>query len=178
MDRRAVIADAAIAVVADEGLRALTHRGIDAAAGLPAGSTSYYFRTRSELLTAIVDRVTESSRAAFERVTSRSDESVFDESVVEVSVQYLAHLLSERPKQLRARHSLLIDAGIGLEEHVKLGQCLFSLDRATELFGDRLLAAGFVALCEGLVVTGLEAGTTSEALRVPIVTYLRGARKS
>ncbi|MEW1613728.1 MULTISPECIES: TetR family transcriptional regulator [unclassified Streptomyces] len=51
-DRRDLIADAAIGTVASAGLRGLTHRAVDTAAGLPAGSTSYYFRTRSALISA------------------------------------------------------------------------------------------------------------------------------
>ncbi|MFI8966109.1 TetR/AcrR family transcriptional regulator [Streptomyces sp. NPDC053493] len=38
-------------------MRGLTHRAVDAAAGLPAGTTSAYFRTRSALLTALVRRL-------------------------------------------------------------------------------------------------------------------------
>jgi AcrR family transcriptional regulator len=56
-DRRAAIGDAAIAVVADAGLRALTHRAVDRAAGLPAGSTSYYARTRRRLIETMVHRL-------------------------------------------------------------------------------------------------------------------------
>ncbi|TDO54429.1 hypothetical protein EV643_101218 [Kribbella sp. VKM Ac-2527] len=56
-DRRAAIADAAIHLVATRGLRGLTHRAVDAKAGLPPGSTSYYLRTRNALLTACVDRM-------------------------------------------------------------------------------------------------------------------------
>ena len=56
-DRRALLADAAIAVLADEGLRGLTHRAVDRAAELPAGTTSAYFRTRQALLTGLVRRL-------------------------------------------------------------------------------------------------------------------------
>ncbi|QGV77300.1 TetR/AcrR family transcriptional regulator [Streptomyces ficellus] len=58
-DRRTLIADAAIATVAEAGLRGLTHRAVDAAAGLPAGSTSYYFRTRTALIEACYQRLAE-----------------------------------------------------------------------------------------------------------------------
>ncbi|MFI5984501.1 TetR/AcrR family transcriptional regulator [Streptomyces sp. NPDC051555] len=58
-DRRTLIADAAIATVAAAGLRGLTHRAIDTAAGLPAGSTSYYFRTRTALIGACYARIEE-----------------------------------------------------------------------------------------------------------------------
>ncbi|MFJ4779611.1 TetR/AcrR family transcriptional regulator [Streptomyces sp. NPDC088762] len=58
-DRRTLIADTAIATVAAAGLRGLTHRAVDTAAGLPAGSTSYYFRTRTSLIEACYERLAE-----------------------------------------------------------------------------------------------------------------------
>ncbi|MEV7099278.1 TetR/AcrR family transcriptional regulator [Amycolatopsis sp. NPDC051045] len=57
MERRDVIGDAAIAVLAAEGMRGLTHRAVDRAAGLPAGSTSYYARTRAALLELTIARI-------------------------------------------------------------------------------------------------------------------------
>ncbi|MFJ7265200.1 TetR/AcrR family transcriptional regulator [Streptomyces sp. NPDC099050] len=58
-DRRTLIADSAIGLVAAAGLRGLTHRAVDGAAGLPAGSTSYYFRTRTALIGACYARLAE-----------------------------------------------------------------------------------------------------------------------
>ncbi|MFG2665087.1 TetR/AcrR family transcriptional regulator [Streptomyces sp. NPDC048387] len=58
-DRRTLIADTAIGLVASGGLRGLTHRAVDGAAGLPAGSTSYYFRTRTALIAACYRRLAE-----------------------------------------------------------------------------------------------------------------------
>jgi DNA-binding transcriptional regulator YbjK len=58
-DRRAHIADATIATIARAGMRGLTHRAVDRAAGLPEGSTSYYFRTREALLFAALARMAE-----------------------------------------------------------------------------------------------------------------------
>ncbi|MFF5703095.1 TetR/AcrR family transcriptional regulator [Streptomyces sp. NPDC012794] len=58
-DRRTLIADTAIALVAAAGLRGLTHRAVDGAAALPAGSTSYYFRTRTALIGACYRRLAE-----------------------------------------------------------------------------------------------------------------------
>ncbi|MBI3688150.1 MAG: TetR family transcriptional regulator [Actinobacteria bacterium] len=55
--RRELIADTALALIAERGLRGLTHRAVDAAAGLPPGSTSYYARTRAALLAAAVNRM-------------------------------------------------------------------------------------------------------------------------
>lgn len=49
-DRKTLIADAAIALLGSVGARGLTHRAVDAEAGLPAGSTSFYCRSRLDLL--------------------------------------------------------------------------------------------------------------------------------
>lgn len=61
--RRTLLADAALGVLADAGMRGLTHRAVDAAAGLPTGTTSAYFRTRSALLTGLVLRLVEIDQA-------------------------------------------------------------------------------------------------------------------
>jgi AcrR family transcriptional regulator len=55
--RRAVLADAGIAVLASEGSRGLTHRAIDAAAGVPTGTTSNYFRSKEALFTGLFERI-------------------------------------------------------------------------------------------------------------------------
>jgi DNA-binding transcriptional regulator YbjK len=54
-DRRQFIARTALHVLATAGARGLTHRAVDTAAAVPAGSTSYYFRTRAALLSACLD---------------------------------------------------------------------------------------------------------------------------
>jgi DNA-binding transcriptional regulator YbjK len=61
--RYAVITDAAIAIVAEQGIRALTHRAVDARAGLPPGTTSAYHRTRKALIEALVQRLADLDRA-------------------------------------------------------------------------------------------------------------------
>lgn len=66
-NRRARIADAVITVLAERGSRGLTHRAVDEVAGLPTGSTSYYFRSRAELLAAAVPRLAEFDAAALDR---------------------------------------------------------------------------------------------------------------
>jgi DNA-binding transcriptional regulator YbjK len=58
-ERRDRLRDAAIEVLATEGGRGLTHRAVDAAAGLPPGTTKNYFPTRQSLLQAVAERCTE-----------------------------------------------------------------------------------------------------------------------
>lgn len=55
-ERKTLIADAAIALLGSGGAKGLTHRAVDARAGLPEGSTSFYCRTRSELLALALKR--------------------------------------------------------------------------------------------------------------------------
>ncbi|MFJ3202600.1 TetR/AcrR family transcriptional regulator [Streptomyces sp. NPDC086989] len=62
-DRRTLLADAALDVLADEGIRGLTHRAVDRRAALPPGTTSAYFRTRAALLTGLVTRLVERDQA-------------------------------------------------------------------------------------------------------------------
>jgi DNA-binding transcriptional regulator YbjK len=48
--RRAELLDAAIHLIGAQGLDAVTHRAVAAEAGVPAASTSYYFRSKDELI--------------------------------------------------------------------------------------------------------------------------------
>ncbi|RKT19767.1 TetR family transcriptional regulator [Streptomyces sp. 1114.5] len=77
-----MLADAAIGVLADLGVRGLTHRAVDAAAGLPVGTTSAYLRTRQALLTALVRRLVELDQGELqtmgEQVPVRSAEELAD----------------------------------------------------------------------------------------------------
>ncbi|SCF13753.1 transcriptional regulator, TetR family [Micromonospora purpureochromogenes] len=61
--RVAALADAAIALLAEGGMRALTHRAVDARAGVPVGTTSAYLRTRQALIEAVVRRLADLDRA-------------------------------------------------------------------------------------------------------------------
>jgi TetR/AcrR family transcriptional regulator, regulator of biofilm formation and stress response len=48
--RRAELLDAAIELIGAGGIEAVTHRAVAAAAGVPPASTSYYFRSKDELI--------------------------------------------------------------------------------------------------------------------------------
>ncbi|WP_431876458.1 TetR/AcrR family transcriptional regulator [Micromonospora marina] len=61
--RVALLADAAVRLLAAGGMRALTHRAVDAAAGVPPGTTSAYLRTRQALIEAVVQRLADLDRA-------------------------------------------------------------------------------------------------------------------
>ncbi|MCC6830035.1 MAG: TetR family transcriptional regulator [Thermoleophilia bacterium] len=55
--RRAQLADAGIRILARDGARGLTHRALDAEAGVPTGTASNYFRTREAIMEELGRRI-------------------------------------------------------------------------------------------------------------------------
>ncbi|GAA1776158.1 TetR/AcrR family transcriptional regulator [Luedemannella helvata] len=111
MGRREDLLDAAITVLGEGGMRALTHRAVDAAAGLPPGSTSNYFRTRDTLLTAVVERFVDRERAASEEIAGRRPPGTHEE-LIEALVD-LARGQTGRHRTLAlARYVILAEAAI------------------------------------------------------------------
>ncbi len=106
--RPELVADAAVTVLARSGLRGLTHRAVDAEAGLPDGSTSNCFRSRSALLEAVAARLEELDMAA---LTSGPQP---DPTSMPALAAYLAgnvRLMTSRRhvRATRARLALLLD---------------------------------------------------------------------
>lgn len=67
-NRREVLADAVIRVLARDGAHGLTHRAVDAEAQVPVGTTSRYFRTRSALLEVAAETVRNRHTAYVQRI--------------------------------------------------------------------------------------------------------------
>lgn len=63
-----MLLDAAIRILGERGVRAVTHRAVDAEAGVGAGSTANCFSTRDALFAAIVERFAERERQNFEEL--------------------------------------------------------------------------------------------------------------
>lgn len=107
-ERRRQLCDAAIQVLAEQGSRGLTHGRVDRCAGMPDGTTSYYYRTRAALLRGIGKRVAEIDVANLGSVIDRplDPESPF------AHLAELTLLQAEGPGLLlnRARHELLLSA--------------------------------------------------------------------
>jgi DNA-binding transcriptional regulator YbjK len=69
LQRRRELCDAAIEVLAEHGSRGLTHQQVDRTAGMPDGTTSYYYRTRAALMKGIAKRVAEIDIANLDSLT-------------------------------------------------------------------------------------------------------------
>ncbi|MEU5760605.1 TetR family transcriptional regulator [Nocardia sp. NPDC047648] len=156
-DRRVLLVDTAIELIAARGLRALTHRALDAELGLPAGSASYYFRSKRALIEAIVDRITTRSRDDFAAAALAPTGAMAPESIAVAIASWLDRLLAERRAHLITRHALLIDLLDDRDLHPRLVRSLFSTDRARDLFraigaaDPETRADDFVAVVEGAV---------------------------
>lgn len=66
--RRALIADAAVNLLAEAGSRGVTHRAVDARAGVPVGTCANYFPSRADLVVGIAERVFEVLRPDDDRL--------------------------------------------------------------------------------------------------------------
>lgn len=184
-DRRVAICEAVLDLAAEGGNRAVSHGAVDRRLDLPKGSTSYYYRTRSELLRAAIERLAARSRAAFDGAGPRTVDA---DTAAEVMAGQLGLLLGARRRDALARYALAPDAAAeGLA--TELATCLFSTPLATELLRalgsvePERAAADLISLLEGLLfdrlygtrsVAGLDAGTAASRadLRRPIRRWL------
>nr|WP_110726976.1 TetR family transcriptional regulator [Mycolicibacterium porcinum] len=73
--RRRELCDAAVQVLAEQGSHGLSHPKVDRQAGVPSGTTSYYYRTRAALLRGVAERVAEMDTANLQSVTEESTKS-------------------------------------------------------------------------------------------------------
>ena len=173
--RRQLIADTALHVLATDGARGLTHRAVDLGAGLPAGSTSYYYRSRAALLNACVDRLVERDLAqlqALEPVFAAGDPHALADVLAD---GVIAALTSQRDQHL-ARFELTLESVRRPEVAARLrgaGQVL--RERIAEVLGrfgaaepDRQ-ARLLVALVDGILfenIAGADAGAPIRAADV------------
>lgn len=111
LTRQEQLLDAAIELIGTQGIRSLTHRAVDTAAGIAQGSTSNYYRTREALLEAIVARFGERERQSWEAIAG----AIAPSSPKELAAA-LEHFLREATGPSRAltlsRHLLFAEAAL------------------------------------------------------------------
>jgi len=106
-ERRDLLADAAIELLAREGARGLTHRAVDAAAAVPPGTTSRYFRTRDALIEAVVWR----ARALHFADLDRSQPGVLSlDDVVTHLTTIIRHAITTHRSRHLAMAELFLDS--------------------------------------------------------------------
>jgi DNA-binding transcriptional regulator YbjK len=108
--RRRELLEAAVHVVADEGLRGLTHRAVDRRAGLPEGTCSAYFRTRQALQVAVTQYVAAAMAADVDELAAELVECSGDEArAVGLTLALFERWLDER-EPLVAKLELSLEA--------------------------------------------------------------------
>jgi AcrR family transcriptional regulator len=109
--RREHLLDAAITVLGERGIHALSHRAVDAQAGLPAGSTSNHFRTRDALLEAVVDRFAARERALWEELAMQMYPTT-PHQLAQALVAAAKTATGPQRTLTLARYAILVEAGI------------------------------------------------------------------
>jgi len=104
-----VILDAAVEILGTRGMRGLTHRAVDAAAHLPAGSTSNVFRTREALLLGIADHYVTRERSMAEG--ERGEVEATPAGIAAAFGAYARRATGSDRVVTLARYALLVEAG-------------------------------------------------------------------
>jgi len=110
--REELVADTALALLAERGMRGLTHRAVDEAAGLPVGSTSNLARTRAALLELAVARLVDLETARFAGLgASVAPSELADPDVLaDLMAEFVHGLLTVSRVATIARYELALEA--------------------------------------------------------------------
>ncbi|MCX4388718.1 TetR family transcriptional regulator [Micromonospora peucetia] len=185
VQRRATLADAGLRVLAATGARGLTHRAVDAEAGVPTGTASNYFRSRDALLGALGERIMERF-APDDQVVA---ELAAREPSLELFTDYLRYIVertTRQPDLTRALIELRLEAARRPDLARILGDTLrrgYRDDVAFHLasglpggaFEVALLHYAIDGLLLDLLGTSIEAGFDPDDVVVAFVSRLAGA---
>lgn len=128
--RRRELCDAAVELLGADGPRGLSHPKVDERAGVPPGTTSFYFRTRKALLQAVAARITELDMADLATMSHVAH----DGSGGYAGTAGLATMVTMAGTQplltrTKARFELTLHAGRDPELAETLGQVVSRFDR-------------------------------------------------
>lgn len=125
--RRCDITDAAIVLLAQDGVKGLSHLKVDREANLPDGTSSVYYRTRAALLHAAAERVVELDLHALRNVVDTAVEGY--ESAPSPLAQAILRVTTEpHLTRTKARFELSMQAGRDpeLERVLRPGRLAFN----------------------------------------------------
>ncbi len=127
--RRRELCDAAIRLLAQDGVKGLSHLKVDRTAGLPDGTTSFYFRTRSALVNAAAARVAELDLKDLSAATADSGRSAGSSPASGLSNLVIRSASGARLLRTKARNELALQASRDAD-----------LDEALSRYNERFLA--------------------------------------
>ncbi|RKN50970.1 TetR/AcrR family transcriptional regulator [Micromonospora endolithica] len=183
-ERRAALADAGLRVLAATGARGLTHRAVDAEAGVPLGTASNYFRSRDALLGALGERIMERfapDQAVLAELGARQPSP----ALLTDYVRYIVERTTRQPDLTRALIELRLEAARRPDLARILGDTLrrgYREDVAFHLaaglpgggFEVALLHYAVDGLLLDLLTTSIDAGFDPDAVVAALVSRLVG----
>lgn len=185
-ERRIVLADAGLRILAAAGGRGLTHRAVDREAGVPSGTTSNYFRTRQELVGALAERIYQRLAPDPERVEQLGDQAATVESSVD-HIRYIVERLYGQRDITLALFELRLEAARNpevaeiLTPHLREGFAVdVEFNRQAGLPGESFEIALLHYAIDGLLfdrlTTTIDPETSTDAIVTALVERLVPAR--
>jgi AcrR family transcriptional regulator len=161
--RRRDLCDAAIELLAADGARGLTHLRVDRRAGLPDGTTSFYYQTRTALLRGTLDRVIELDIENFTNALNVAGDGEVNLLLSQLAEQAMRTAVEPERSRARARFELMMIAS----HESELGAAIEGL------------MSRFVAISEAAVAQVQPAGAPPDRRLVEeqafaVVTFLGG----
>jgi TetR/AcrR family transcriptional regulator, regulator of biofilm formation and stress response len=169
--RREALLDAVLRIVAEVGADAVTHRRVAQVAGLPLASTTYWFDSKEQLLTAALERAADQDIARLHAFLSDVPEDLGDPLGLAIdAILDPVELTGQSSRSLLiATYTLMLEAARrpSLRDVMRrwTDAYLDALARVLALVGSehpRGDAALLLAAADGLLVTQLATGETSE----------------
>ena len=181
--RRAELLEAAVEVVADLGLRGLTHRSVDARATLPEGTCSAYFRSREALLIGLAEHVAASMSRDVDEMTTLASTHADDTDALGNEATDLLLRWLDRPQVVRTQGELSFEA-VRRPELMKVFQnwraaldtLVAGISRAGGSADPDLRASVAVAALEGVLgsATRMPADRREDFVRAAVPMLVRG----
>lgn len=182
ISRRDVVTDSAIAVVAEQGVRGLTHRAVDALAELPVGSTSNVYRTRDALITGIMERIGELNSQQLERMPEQMRSQ--DADPIEVAVEFCMNWLTTDRNRFYTMMMLSLDPALPPEAVVAKERNLRAIQdfimRIADVDADyaRKVNSSIAGMMFSELVTGTADRNHVESYMTEFFSWLRSTRET
>jgi len=184
--RSTVLTDAAIRVLAENGSRGLTHRAVDTEAGLPEGSTSNLFRTRAELMSAILEAHVERELAIMDGVGAMNRIGTVEEAASLIAT-VIETLSSDASRYLvTARYEIYLE---GLRQEpfrpllaqvrARFIAIVTDILNDLKLPSNKYVAEGFASFVDGLTAAEVfhpGSSLSTKELKALITAFLNGLK--
>lgn len=170
--------DAAIELLADGGARALTHAAVDRRAGVPAGTTSNYHRTRLALLGAVLEHLVAKDREAVGALTAELGAARDAAAMLRLTLRMVDFLTGPGRALTLARYAVFLEAA---QQPELAGRVAESAAAVRDLAVEALTTAGaaspraaaerLLATVDGVVLARVAYGRELdvEAVLAPVV---------